>query len=97
MNKGRYLYHYFASYQPVEGQVSYLDGVAQTDKRLVSYSDMEELKVNINEDNAYRMTLRSLNYLGREFEDEESPAHEEITVIEKVGELSVETTYKRTT
>lgn len=68
MSSGRFIYHYCASFQPEIGQIAHIDGIAQMKHRIVAHDDCKELKQAIDKDNCDKMTIKSLSYLGREFE-----------------------------
>lgn len=65
----RHLYHYHATWQSMPGNIVHVDGLAQTDRKITSYEDYQELKQRIadgNDVHPNKITLRSLTYLGQE-------------------------------
>lgn len=62
----RFVYHYCAKYERTAGKITYIDGIAQLEKRIVCMDDYERLKKIINEENCDIMTIVSLEFLGME-------------------------------
>jgi len=56
-------YHYCAMYTIPNG-TSYNDGVMITDKKIKTFEQCEQLKKDISPDNAHKMTITSLSFLG---------------------------------
>lgn len=65
----RHIYHYHAAWQSMPGNIVHVDGLAQTDRKITSYEDYQELKQRIadgNDVHPNKITIRSLTYLGQE-------------------------------
>ena len=65
MSANRYLYHYCARHQN-GSELTYIDGVAQLQGRIVTQEDYRKLKSLIAPEDAYRLTIESLSFLGME-------------------------------
>ena len=61
-------YHYSAMHAIPNG-TSYHDGVMITDKKIKTFEQCEKLKKDISPDNAHKMTITSLSFLGLVKED----------------------------
>ena len=61
--KNRFSYHYCAMYTIPNG-TSYNDGVMITEKKIKTFEQCEQLKKDISPDNAHKMTITSLSFLG---------------------------------
>jgi len=61
-------YHYSAMYTVPNG-TAYHDGIMITDKKIITHEQYKELKKDISPDNAHKMTITSLSFLGMVKED----------------------------
>ena len=61
-------YHYSAMYKVPNGTDNH-DGVMITDKKIKTFEQCEKLKKDISPDNAHKMTITSLSFLGLVKED----------------------------
>jgi len=66
--KNRFSYHFCAMHSGPDGTV-YRDGVMITDKKIKTFKQCEKLKKDISPDNAHKMTITSLSFLGTVKED----------------------------
>ena len=66
--KNLFSYHYSAMHAIPNG-TSYHDGVMITDKKIKTFEQCEKLKKDISPDNAHKMTITSLSFLGTVKED----------------------------
>lgn len=66
--KNLFSYHYSAMYAVPNG-VAYHDGIMTTDKKIKTNEQYEELKKEISPDNAHKMSITSLSFLGLEKEE----------------------------
>ena len=61
-------YHYSAMHTVPNGTANH-DGVMITDKKIKTFKQCEKLKKHISPDNAHKMTITSLSFLGTVKED----------------------------
>ena len=61
--KNLFSYHYSAMYKVPNGTANH-DGVMITDKKIKTFEQCEKLKKDISPDNAHKMTITSLSFLG---------------------------------
>ena len=66
--KNRFSYHYSAMHAIPNGTANH-DGVMITDKKIKTFEQCEKLKKDISPDNAHKMTITSLSFLGTVKED----------------------------
>ena len=69
--KNRFIYHYSAMHAIPNGTANH-DGVMITDKKIKTFEQCEQceqLKKDISPDNAHKMTITSLSFLGLVKED----------------------------
>ena len=74
-------YHYSAMYTVPNGTANH-DGVMITEKKITTFEQCEKLKKDISPDNAHKMTITSLSFLGMVKEDgmtEEADSNEKST------------------
>ena len=64
----RFIYHYCAKYQTASGNTAIYDGIAQLEKRIIQHEQYGELKKRIDADNAHKLSITSLTFLGMEHE-----------------------------
>ena len=62
----RFVYHYCCHYQQSVSQIAYIDGVAQMEKQIKCMEDYVKLKQLIDAENATKMVIDSLSFLGME-------------------------------
>ena len=61
--KNLFSYHYSAMYAVPNGTANH-DGVMITEKKITTFEQCEKLKKDISPDNAHKMTITSLSFLG---------------------------------
>jgi len=66
--KNLFSYHYSAMYTIPNG-AAYHDGVVTTNRKIKTHEEYEELKKDISPDNAHKMSITSLSFLGLVKED----------------------------
>jgi len=65
----RFVYHYCAHYQlPGSGSISYIDGIAQLEKRITCMEDYRRIKPQIEPVHHSRLTIDSISFLGMELD-----------------------------
>ena len=61
----RYIYHYSSHYED-DGSVFHIDGIATLENKIMSHECYLKLKKEIEPEHSNKLTISSLNLLGRE-------------------------------